>query len=217
MLQAQYNSQLDLTTGSVEGASRMKKKKLDFFYDSTERCPVIAGIKSDEWLEKCKSSNCEIVYILYGNICTIGDIVKQVKDAGKMAVVHIDLIAGLATKEISVDFIRQFTEADGIISTKPHLIKHANDLGLFTVQRFFMIDTITYNNIKKHVKDTKPDVVEMLPAGLDKMIRYAVEQVEGKPLVASGLVLDEDDVRRALSAGAIAISTTNLEVWKIMD
>ena len=68
-----------------------------------------------------------------------------------------------------------------------------------------------------HVKDTKPDVVEMLPAGLDKMIRYAVEQVEGKPLVASGLVLDEDDVRRALSAGAIAISTTNLEVWKIMD
>ena len=80
-----------------------------------------------------------------------------------------------------------------------------------------MIDTITYNNIKKHVKDNKPDVVEMLPAGLDKMIRYAVEQVEGKPLVASGLVLDEDDVRRALSAGAIAISTTNLEVWKIMD
>ena len=206
---------MDLVSGAIEGASQLKKKHLEFFYDSTERCPIIAGIKSDEWLEKCKESSCEIVYILYGNICTIGDIVRQVKESGKMAVVHIDLIAGLATKEISVDFIKQFTDADGIISTKPHLIKHANELGLFTVQRFFMIDTITFNNIKKHVNDTKPDIVEMLPAGLDKMIRYAIEQVDGKPLVASGLVLDKHDVMGALSAGAMAVSTTNLEIWEM--
>lgn len=217
MLQSQYNSQLDAMAGSSPDAASKKRELLDYFYDSTGRCPVIAGVKNDEWLEKAKNSDCEIVYILYGNICTIGDIVKSVKEAGKMAMVHIDLIAGLASREISVDFIQKFTDADGIISTKPHLIKHANEVGLFTVQRFFMIDTITYDNIKKHVKDTKPDVVEMLPAGLDKMIRYAVEQVEGKPLVASGLILDKDDVMKALSAGAIAISTTNLEVWKSID
>lgn len=197
--------------------TKSKKEFLNFFYDSTERCPVIAAIKSDDWLEKSKVSVCEIVYILYGNICTISDIVHQVKAAGKVAIVHIDLISGLASKEISVDFIQKFTEADGIISTKPHLIKRANELGLFTIQRFFMLDTITYNNIKKHVRDSQPDVVEMMPAGLEKMIRYALEEVEGKPLVASGLVLDESDVRSALSAGAIAVSTTNLEVWKSVE
>lgn len=217
MLQSQYNSQLDMVAESVPNAAEHKKEMLEFFYESTGRCPIIAGIKSDEWLEKSKNSSCEIVYILYGNICTIADIVNEVKDAGKMAVVHIDLIAGLASREVSVDFIKKYTDADGIISTKPHLIKHANEVGLFTVQRFFMIDTITFDNIKKHVKDTKPDVVEMLPAGQAKMIRYAIEQVENKPLVASGLVLDKEDVMGALSAGAIAISTTNLEVWKMAD
>lgn len=215
-----YSEKLNLEVGDVRTQTELARRKrelLEFFYDSTERCPVIAAVKNDEWLEKSSSSVCEIVYVLYGNICTIRDIVHEIKKAGKMAVVHIDLISGLASKEISVDFIRKFTEADGIISTKPHLIKRANELGLFTIQRFFMLDTITFNNIKKHVRDTRPDVVEMMPAGLGKMIRYALEEVDGKPLVASGLVLDSDDVMGALSAGAIAVSTTNLEVWKSVE
>ncbi len=186
----------------------------EFFMESTERSPIIAGIKNDEWLQICKTSDCEIVYILYGDICTIADIVEQVKAVGKMAVVHVDLITGFSSKDVCVDFIKKYTRADGIISTKPFLIKRGNELGLFTVQRFFMIDAITYANIKKHVKENNPDVVEIMPAGLTKMIRYVYEEVE-KPLVASGLVLDEDDVMGALKAGAIAVSTTNLDIWKL--
>ncbi|MCP1109788.1 glycerol-3-phosphate responsive antiterminator [Ohessyouella blattaphilus] len=189
---------------------------LQFFLDSTEGAPIIAGIKNDEWLEACKHTSCDIVYILYGDICNIAEIVDEVKAAGKMAVVHVDLITGLSTRDISVDFIKKYTQADGIISTKPFLIKRANELGLFTVQRFFMIDAITYANIKKHVKENNPDVVEIMPAGLTKMIRYVLEQVD-KPLVASGLVLDREDVMGALKAGAIAVSTTNMEVWKLNE
>ncbi|MEG0155210.1 MAG: glycerol-3-phosphate responsive antiterminator [Lachnospiraceae bacterium] len=186
---------------------------IDFFMESTERSPIIAGIKNDEWLQACKESDCEIVYILYGDVCTIADIVDEVKQAGKLAVVHVDLITGLSTKDVSVDFIKKYTKADGIISTKPYLIKRGNDLGLFTVQRFFMIDAITYANVKKHVKENNPDIVEIMPAGLTKMIRYVLEQVD-KPVVASGLVLDKEDVMGALKAGAIAVSTTNQEIWK---
>ena len=43
--------------------------------------------------------------------------VKKIKDAGKLAMVHIDLIAGLSGKEVAVDYIKQETLADGIIST----------------------------------------------------------------------------------------------------
>lgn len=186
---------------------------IDFFMESTERSPVIAGIKNEKWLMDCKTSDCEIVYVLYGDICNIADIVKEIKDAGKMAIVHIELINGFSTKEICVDFIKKYTQADGIISTKPHLIKRANELGLFTVQRFFMLDAITYVNVKKNVRANNPDVVELMPAGTTKMIRYVLEEVS-KPIVASGLVLDEEDVMGALKAGAIAVSTTNQEVWK---
>ena len=141
----------------------------------------------------------------------------EVVAAGKTAIVHLDLINGLASREISVDFIKKYTTASGIISTKPQLIKRGNELELITIQRFFMLDRLTYNNIKKHVRETSPDIVEMMPAGLTKMITYALEEINGKPLVVSGLVLDKSDVMGALSAGAIAISTTNEEIWATLD
>ena len=109
----------------------------DFFMEATENCPVIPEIINDEWLEALSESDCDIVYIVYGDICTIPEIVEKVKQAGKMAIVHMDLIVGLSSKEISVDFLKKYTRADGIISMKPAMIKRANDVGLFTIQRFY--------------------------------------------------------------------------------
>ena len=183
------------------------------FYESLERCPIIAGVNDSERLEKAKSASCEIVYILYGDICNIADIVDEVIAAGKIPIVHIDLINGLASREISVDFINKYTNAAGIISTKPHLIKRGNELDPITIQRFFMLDRINYNNIKKHVKETSPDVVEVMPAGLTKMIEYVMEEINGRPLIASGLVVDRAYAIGALSAGALAVSTTNTDIW----
>lgn len=182
------------------------------FLQATEACPVIPEIKNDEWLKDLSGSDCGIAYIVYGDICNIDEIVDRVKEEGKLAIVHIDLIAGLSTKEICVDFIKKYTKADGIISMKPVMIKRANDLGLLTVQRFYMMDGFTYANIEKHVKSCNPDIVEFLPAGLAKVMKYLVETID-KPVVATGLSQDVEDVMGALKAGAIAVATTNKLLW----
>jgi glycerol uptake operon antiterminator len=132
---------------------------------------------------------------------------------GKYAIVHVDLIDGLASKSIAADFIKQYTDADGIISTKPALIDRANQIGLFTVQRFFMMDGITYANITRYVKQNDPDVVELMPSGLSKLIKYLVELIS-QPVVASGLTQDSEDIIRALSAGAVGVATSNKELWQ---
>jgi len=183
------------------------------FLLNTEICPVIAAINKWEAVEKCGDVECMMVNVVFGDICTISDIVKQLKKMGKQVFVHVDLITGFASKEICVDFIKKYTEADGIISTKPFLIKRANELGLFTIQRFFMIDFITYANVVKHVHASDPNVVELLPAGLTKVIRYLCKEID-RPVIAGGLILDKDDVIGALSAGAIAVSTTNQDIWR---
>ncbi|MFP3156397.1 glycerol-3-phosphate responsive antiterminator [Lachnospiraceae bacterium ZAX-1] len=185
---------------------------MDYFMESTEICPVIAAVKNEEWLEACLKSDCQIVYLLYGDICNVADIVERIAKTGKKAIVHIDLIAGLAVKEICVDFIKKYTKADGIISMKASLIKRAKELNLFAIQRFFMMDFITFQNIKKYVKSTDPDVVEFLPSGLPKIIGYLLEDID-KPIVVSGLIMDKEDVMGALKSGAIAISTTNRALW----
>jgi len=184
----------------------------EYFMEATEGCPVIPAIKNDEWLEACKESDCGIAYIIYGDICNIAEIVQKVKAAGKMAIVHVDLINGLSSKEISVDFLKKYTDMDGIISMKPVMIKRAKELGIFTIQRFYVMDALSYANVVKHVKNCNPDVVELMPAGLSKIIKYLLEEID-KPVVASGLILDKEDVMGALKTGADAVSTTNREVW----
>ena len=105
-----------------------------------------------------------------------------------------------------VSFVQNFTDIDD------KMIKRANELGLFTIQRFYMMDGLTYANIVKNVKTCNPDVVEFMPAGLSKVMKYLAEQID-KPIVASGLTQDKEDVMGALKAGAYAIATTNVKLW----
>ena len=104
------------------------------FEEAIQEAPVIAAVKNDMGLAHALRSECAAVFILYGTILDIGQIVKRIKAAGKLAFVHADLIEGLSNRgEIAVDFLAEATKADGIISTRPNLIHHAKELGLIEV------------------------------------------------------------------------------------
>lgn len=180
--------------------------------EAIEYSPIIAAIKDDKGLKACLDSDCSIVFILYGDLITIPDIVKILKEAGKLAFVHIDLIHGLQSKEISVDFIHKYTQADGIISTKAPLVNRARELGLYTVMRFFVIDSMALDNIEKQLKTTKPDIIEVLPGPMPKVVSH-IAALAKRPVIAGGLVADKEDVYALLKAGAACISSSSADVW----
>jgi len=183
-------------------------------YDAITANPIISAVKDDEGLAHClKLSDVSVVFVLYGEAVNIADIVDKIKEAGKIAIVHVDLVAGLSLRVESVDFIAKYTKADGIISTRFELVKRAKELGLSTVYRFFAIDSKVLNNINYHVSDYA-DIVEILPGLMPKIIRQMVKRMS-VPVIAGGLISDKEDVLAALDAGAIAISTTCEEVWKM--
>lgn len=185
---------------------------IEEFNDIVAENPVIPSIKSPEGLEHLKDSDCKLVFVLYGDICSIPDIVGQIKAMGKKVLVHIDLIDGLSAKEICVDYLRNFMDADGILSTKSHLIHRAKELGMFAVQRFFMYDSLSYYNILKRADAASPDVIELMPAGMYKIISMLVNEIR-TPVIASGLIYEKEDIIKALSAGAQAVSTTYNPLW----
>lgn len=182
--------------------------------DILETSPVIAAVKDDNGLGKALESDCGIIFTLYGNICTIPEIVGKMKAAGKMAIVHADFIQGLAAKEIAVDFIRQTVQADGIISTKPALVKHASALGMIGIQRTFIVDSIALDNTKKQLDSFRPDALEILPGIAPKIIRE-IHAYTDIPIIAGGLLSDKKDVMEALHAGADAVSATHEKLWYI--
>ena len=186
----------------------MKKE----FMEALEDSPIIAAIKDEAGLKKCVTSDSRVIFILYGDILTIPDIVATVKASGKIAMVHIDLITGLSSKEITVDFLKKYTQADGIITTKPNLIKRAKELGFYTILRLFLIDSMAYENIDRQVKVAKPDVIEVLPALMPKIVAK-VCKLSPIPVIAGGLVSDKADVMTLLQSGVIFISSTNEKIW----
>ena len=72
------------------------------FVEKVEASPIIAAIKNDEELENCLKSEIDVVFILYGDVVTIPAIIDRIKDSGRTAMVHLDLVSGLMQKEISL-------------------------------------------------------------------------------------------------------------------
>lgn len=184
------------------------------FIEAVESTTIIPAVKDEESLKKCLDSDSSVVFILYGDICSIAGIVEQVKSHNKIAMVHMDLITGLSGKEVSVEYLKDVVKADGIITTKPMLAKHAKELGMYAVVRFFVIDSLALSNLTKQTNEAKPDCIEVLPGVMPKVINRIIKNTK-TPLIAGGLIADKEDVCGALDAGAIAVSSTNPEVWAL--
>lgn len=186
------------------------------FFELIEANPVIAAVKDDIGLSTCCScEDIKVVFILYGDICNIEEIIRRIKQAKKIAIVHVDLIDGLGGKEIAVDFIKSHTQADGIISTRPALIKRGREVGLYTTLRTFILDSMSYENIPKQIANAKPDMLEILPGLMPKIIKRVTNTAK-VPVIAGGLISDKEDVLNALSAGAISVSSTNPAMWRML-
>ena len=182
------------------------------FSDLFEDVPIIAAVKSETALYDSLLCDSNVIFLLFGDICSISDYVRTIKDAGKYAFVHIDLIDGLAPREVGVDYIREYTQADGIISTKAPLVRYAKSQGLIAIRRFFLLDSMALDAIHRVAHQPDADAYEVLPGVMPKIIAEVADECD-KPIIAGGLIRDKDDVFSALSAGAIAVSSTNSKVW----
>ena len=174
--------------------------------------PVIMAIKNNKDLRKCFECDNKVAFVLYGNIETIPIIVKKLKNRDKIVIVHEDLIEGLSSSSFAASFIKKYTEADGIISTKASNVVYARKLGLFAVLRFFVIDSMSFENMKQTIKDVNCDIIEILPGILPNQIKD-IKKRTNIPIVAGGLISTKKEVMDALNSEAIAISSSNYNVW----
>lgn len=176
--------------------------------------PVIASVKDPAGLELALESPAEVLFLLYGDLLHLAPMVEQVHRAGKAAFIHVDLIDGLAPREAAVDFLAAATGTDGILTTKPQLVRRARQRGLTAIQRFFLLDSMALDNIQKHLAQDSPDLIEVLPGLMPKIIRQLTGATRC-PVIAGGLIADKEDVLGALSAGAVAVSATSPAVWQM--
>lgn len=174
---------------------------------------IIPAVKDTVTLENSLTLDQKTVFVLFGDICGIADTIAKLHKAGKYAVVHGDLINGLSAKDIAADYLKS-CGADGVISTRPNVLRRAKELGMLTVLRLFVLDSMSLQSAEKTVETAGPDMVEILPGIMPRIVRQLSTTIK-VPLLCGGLIQDKNDVVEALNAGAAAVSTTREDVWRL--
>ncbi len=173
---------------------------------------VIAAVRTDADFATALTSESRLIFDLMPSIRKVKERTDRAHQAGKRLFLHMDLVEGIGKDAAGLEYVRE-QGADGIISTRAGMIRPAKETGLLTVQRFFMVDSQSVRTAEETLKTTRADMIEVMPGLLPKVIEKLA--VSGRtPVIAGGLIETVEEIRAAFAAGASAVSTAKVELWK---
>lgn len=168
--------------------------------------PVISDWKTFERFLKTKDAWC----ILMGfHINFMEDMLAQLHEHGKKAVVHMDLVNGLANDAYGTQYLCQKCHVDGIISTKSKAIEQAKKNHCISILRVFLIDSRSVEMGGKLAAKLNPDFVEVLPAIVPQAVQMMREYCDSS-IIGGGLIKNKKDIEACLDQGMVSVTTSNL-------
>lgn len=174
--------------------------------------PIIAAVRSEDNLERVIQSETKVVFMLFGNIGELEEQCRLLNEAGKLIFLHIDLIDGLRPDAVGMKYIAERMKPAGIITTKGSCVRIAHDLGMFAIQRVFMLDSSALKSGIQNVSSCRPNLVEILPGVCEKALTMARDHM-GTPFIAGGFIESKEEIISALRSGAVAVSTSSEDLW----
>lgn len=178
--------------------------------------PIIIAITDSETYQMALESDDEVVFLLDADIANVKGRVEKLIEYGKFPFLHIDMINGVTSTPPVVDYIANtFNRRCGIITTKPNLVKKANQVNLRVIHRTFIVDSKSKNILIDNLKSgLDPDAVEIMPAYLPKVIKEIKTKFPKLVIIAGGLITEKQEGYEILNSGASAISTSCGEIIK---
>ena len=182
--------------------------------DMFETGPIIAAVRTLDDLSHAINSSVETVFLLHADIFNLAHSVEKIHAASKKVFVHLDFLDGLGKDNMTIDFISREIKPDGIISTRTNAVKYAKEKSIIAIQRFFMVDSLSYDTTIKAILQNLPDFAEIMPGILPNILRKLSQRTR-IPLIAGGLIQQKNDIVLALNAGAVAVSTARKDLWEV--
>jgi len=174
---------------------------------------VIPAVRSMENFKNIITyANVPSVMLLFGDINSLPDIIRQAKEYKKRIILHLDLFDGVGKDRAGIHFLARLG-VDAIITTKSHLCRLARDEGMIVIQRLFLMDSDSLRTGLNLVRSFKPDAIELLPASMSASVVQEVIHKTGLPILAGGLVRTQEDIDQAIERGISAVSTSRHELW----
>jgi len=173
---------------------------------------ILPAARSLKQFDQLLKSPFEYIVLLEVHIGNLKTLKIEAEKYGKKVIIHADLIQGLKTDNFAADFLCNDIRPAGIISTRSNMIIKAKAKGILAIQRMFLLDTIALEKSYSLLDKTAPDYIEMLPGVIPELIHEVYERT-GIPIITGGLIRTRKHVEEALIAGAVAVTTSDRELW----
>lgn len=173
---------------------------------------IIPAIRQLKDFEKALDSDYEWIVLLETRLGQIKSLVDYAKRKDKKVLIHLDLVQGLKADEYGVEYIAREVKPEGILTTRNSVVESVKKHQLLAIQRLFLLDSLSLDNNLKLSGRSKADFIEVLPGTIPQVIKEIKEQTD-IPIIAGGLIRNNEEVQAAYNAGAIAISTSSTKVW----
>jgi glycerol uptake operon antiterminator len=178
-----------------------------------EGTPIIPAVRKPEFVDQAIAAHGKIVYLLTGDPENCESMIQKILASGKLPIVNLDLLNGFSRDKYAVNYLKR-AGARGIISTHLDPLRHALSIGLYGIQRTFLLDSGAMDTITNQLKNTPVDALEVLPALAAPKILERVRAISPDlPVVGGGLIQTMKEVEELLSQGLSSISTSNPQMW----
>lgn len=177
---------------------------------------MVAAIKVPRDIERAikYKENLSAVLLMTGTILTVKRYVDFIQSEGLPVILHVEKIGGLEMDRDGIEFVKRNVKPYAIVTTKNGIIKKAKSSGLLVVQRIFLIDTEVYTNLVKDIHQIQSDIIEIMPSRVPDFLNK-ISKISPIPIITGGLLNSHEHAKQALENGAVAITTSNPEMWKI--
>jgi glycerol uptake operon antiterminator len=177
---------------------------------------IIPAVRNPELLPKAAAAPGKIVYLLCGTPENIGEMAAAIVACGKTPIVNLDLISGLARDAAAIEFLSH-RGLRGIISTHQVPLRAARSLGLFAIQRTFLLDSAALESSMRSIAQTRVDAVEVLPALVAPLLVSELKQAGASsppvPVIAGGLVQSLAQIQQLIDQGVNSVSVGDPDFW----
>ena len=175
---------------------------------------VIPAIYNHKKMKIFLESDIKYGILMNFQLAQLEELVKIMKQHNKKVLIHSELIKGLSSDEYGAIYLIQVLKVDGIISSKPKVIEVCRKRDVIGIYRFFLKDTISYEQSIEIAQRLKPSFVEILPAACYEIIPDIKKQLNCEVFVG-GLIKNEQQVEKCLEFGAKAVTTSDINLWNI--
>ena len=173
---------------------------------------ILPAVRSLKDFEKLTDSPYRELVLLDIHIGHLESHMKTMHAHGFKVYLHLDLIRGLSVSTEALEFIQQKFKPHGIITTRGKMISKAKSLKMKTILRVFLIDSASVEKSIDLIRQTEPDLIEVLPGTVPKMIHF-FSNVQNVDVIAGGLIETAQEVEHALQAGAKFVTTSKTDLW----